>query len=202
LSVATGQDVWIAQLQNNWLLRLALIVWEVAAPCVILVSTVIRFAIWEMLLKAGGDTSNLKSFRNVMMHNANAFFVVLEVSLLGGLPVRFNEASLAPLFGVCYVIFTWNMANRWTERKHGPQFIYFFFDTTMGKVTTIALVCLLCALLIFYALFATARIVLDSLSGVFKQANDGDDYSVTELACHASFALLLTSAVCRFRDHW
>ena len=204
--VATQQDAWITGLKHNWLLRLALIAWEIAAPCAILVSTVIRFAIWEMALHGSGDTSNLKSFRNVMMHNANSVFVLMEVALLGGLPVRFTEVSLAPLFGVCYVIFAWNMTHRWTDREHGPQFIYYFFDTTMGKVTTISLLVLLCALLLFYVLFASARIGLDRLSWVFVksgyESEEGGQYSTIHFTCHACFVTLLSSAVCRFRDSW
>ena len=203
LCVATGHAEWIVQQKYNWVLRLALIVWEMAAPCAILVSTVIRYAIWEMALKGKGGTANLKSFRNVMMHNANSIFVVMEVALLGGLPVRFTEVSLAPLFGVCYVIFTWNMMHRWAEREHGPQNIYFFFDTTMGKVTTISLLALLCALLIFYALFASARIGLDRLSWAFQEPQAQEETfksSVMKLPCHACFLILLSSTVCRFRD--
>ena len=203
LCVATGHADWIVQSQHNWVLRLALIVWEMAAPCAILVSTVIRYAIWEMALKGKGGTANLKSFRNVMMHNANSIFVVMEVALLGGLPVRFTEVSLAPLFGVCYVIFTWNMMHRWADKEHGPQNIYFFFDTTMGKVTTISLLALLCALLIFYALFASARIGLDRLAWAFQEPEAEEETfksSVMKLPCHACFLILLSSTVCRFRD--
>lgn len=100
--VATGNDQWIGTVPNNALLRTALIAWEIAAPCAILVSTVIRYAIWEMVLHGSGDTTNLKAFRNVMMHNFNSVFVLAEVAMLGQLPVRFSEVSLAPLLGVVY----------------------------------------------------------------------------------------------------
>lgn len=197
LCVATQQDAWIVELKHNWLLRFSLIIWEIAAPCAILVSTVVRFAIWEMVLKGGGDTANLKSFRNIMMHNINSVFVLMEVALFGALPVRYIELSLAPLFGVCYVLFTWSMSLRWSP-GNGPQFIYYFFDTTMGKVTSISLLALLCALLLFYVLFATARIGLDTLSKTFPESA----YESIQLACHASFVVLISSAVCRFRDYW
>jgi len=206
---------WLHDLiPNNGLLRLALIVWETAAPCAILVSTVIRYAIWEMVLHSkDGNTDGLKSFRNMMMHNANSVYVLLEVALLGGLPVRFEEISLAPLFGVCYVLFTWFMTHRWTDPEHGPQFIYYFMDTTMGKVTSISLLALLCALLVFYFLFATAHIGLDQLSnysnkyvavGISEQQENNADATVPSspvlLVGHVCFVTAIASLVCRFRD--
>lgn len=193
--VATGNDEWIVNMRNNALLRAALMIWETAAPCAILVSTVIRYAIWEMVLKGTGDTSNLKAFRNIMMHNMNSVFVLAEVALFGGLPVRFSEVSLSPLFGATYVVFTWSMQHQWAEKEHGPQFIYYFFDTTMGKATTISLIALLCVLLLFYVLFATARVGLDELSLWF-----GEEQRHIQLAGHFVFTSLLSSAVCRFRD--
>lgn len=50
------------------LLRTALLVWEMAAPFTFLVASVIRYAIWPMLLKGGGDSTDLKSLRNIFMH--------------------------------------------------------------------------------------------------------------------------------------
>lgn len=205
VSVATGNEEWIANAPHNWVLRLALISWEIAAPCALLVSTVVRYAIWEMDLKSTGDTVGLRSFRNLMMHNANSFYVLVEVALLGGLPVRFSEVSLAPLFGITYVIFSWSMSRPglWTDAKHGPQFIYFFFDTTLGKFSSVALLVLLCALLLFYVLFAYARGALSQLSDIIVAlggAQEVASYSELVLVGHVGFVALLCGAVCRFRD--
>ena len=51
----------------------------------------------------------------------NVFFAVTESALLGGLPVRWSEISLAPLVGCAYVMFTWSMSMSWNKREHGPQ---------------------------------------------------------------------------------
>lgn len=46
-----------------WVLRIALCVWEVAAPNSLLVACVIRYAIWPAVLASGTSTANLKSVR-------------------------------------------------------------------------------------------------------------------------------------------
>lgn len=46
-----------------WILRTALCVWEVAAPNSLLVSSVIRYAIWPTNLARGSPTAPLKSVR-------------------------------------------------------------------------------------------------------------------------------------------
>jgi hypothetical protein len=100
---------------NPWLLRVALCLWEIAAPCTLLVSAVVRYAISPMVLAApnGGDTSNLKNHRNMMMHNMNSIFAVTELALTGGLPIRLSEMCLLPLYGIVYVVFTWSISMKW-----------------------------------------------------------------------------------------
>jgi hypothetical protein len=110
---------------DPWLLRVALCVWEISAPCTLLVSSVIRYAIWPFVL-ANGNTLTLKTCRVMIMHNVNSVYAVTELALMGGLPVRFNELSLLPLYGIVYVIFTWYMSASWTDEPVsvvGPQFI-------------------------------------------------------------------------------
>jgi hypothetical protein len=68
----------------------------------------------------------------------------------------------------------------------GPQFLYFFMDTTLGTTTSIALVVLLVVLLVFYGLFCVLHQVLDHLGG--------------GAVLHGLAVVLISSAVCRFRD--
>lgn len=77
------------------------------------------------------------------------------------------------------------MISRWIPGS--AQFIYFFFDTTLGvKFMAIALLSLLAILMTFYGLF-----------GAFDQA-------LTHLQggpiVHALAVILVSSVVCRFRD--
>mmetsp|Transcript_21304 Transcript_21304/g.27514 ORF Transcript_21304/g.27514 Transcript_21304/m.27514 type:complete len:317 (+) Transcript_21304:273-1223(+) len=169
------------------ILRTALVAWEIAAPCTLLVASVIRYAIWPGVLAKGMPTKNLKTVRNIFMHNINVFFAVSESALLGGLPVRWTEISLAPLFAIAYVVFTWNMTTSWNKREHGVQFIYFFFDTTLpGYTCTIALVALMGALLIFFVIFCSCEKLLAWLdSGIWASLG---------------YVFLICSGVMRFRD--
>jgi hypothetical protein len=169
------------------LLRTALISWEIAGPFTFLVASVIRFAIWPAVLKSG-DTANLKTIRNIFMHNMNVIFALTETAMLGGLPVRWRDVSLGPLVGCAYVVFSWSMSCSWNDKKYGPQFIYFFFDTTLpGYTHSIALAVLLLVLMIFYAFFASTEAVLEMILPFGWPA-------------HAAFVLALSSTMMRFRD--
>ena len=75
-----------------------------------------------------------------------------ELLLIGGLPVRLNHIVLPLLFGIVYVFFSWSTMNHWNP-KTGPAAVYFFFDTTLGRTHTIALIMLLGALTLFYVIF-------------------------------------------------
>lgn len=100
-----------------------------------------------------------------MMHNINVLYAVTETALLGGLPVRLSELSLAPLVGIAYVIFSWNMTMVW-NKPQGPQFIYFFLDTTLpGYQPTIALLGLMSALFLFFLLFCASGSLLGWIDG-------------------------------------
>ena len=115
---------------------------------------------------------------------------LVEVGLLGGLPIYMSHIAVAPLWGVAYVYFTWFMADKWAPKSEGPQFIYPFFDTTLGVGASIALVVLLAVLSFFYALFA------------------GADYYIREYQVEAIgplgttllFMAGMVLLVCRFRD--
>jgi hypothetical protein len=169
-----------------WLLRLALLSFETAAPTTLLVACVVRYAIWPRVLQAGGDTAQLFSFQALVMHNLNVMFALTEVGLLGGLPVVFSHWTVAPLFGIVYILFTWFMISRWLPSGEA-QFIYFFFDTTLGiKFMAIALLSLLFILLLFYGLFGAFDQVLTHLNG--------------GPIVHCMAIVLVSSVVCRFRD--
>jgi hypothetical protein len=171
------------------LLRAALIVWEIAAPNTLLVAAVIRYAIWPAVLSSSsGDTTNLKSVRNILMHNVNVVLAVTETALLGGIPVRWSDWALGPLLGCAYIIFSWTMSTSWNDTAAaGPQFIYFFFDTTLpGYAASKFLMALLVVLMVFFGVFCSAGSVLMAIDG--------------GLLTHVLFTLMLCSAVVRFRD--
>ncbi|GKY94289.1 hypothetical protein MPSEU_000394700 [Mayamaea pseudoterrestris] len=171
---------------SPWLLRSALILWEIAAPFTLLVATVIRYAIWPAVLKVKDSTANLKTFRNIMMHNLNVLFAMLEIALMGGVRVRLEDIAFAPLVGCMYVLFSWFMVNKWNESTKGPQYIYYFFDTTLGKAASIALVMLLVVLMAFYALFVSVEYIMQSMNG--------------NVVAHLGFVVAVCSLSMRFYD--
>jgi hypothetical protein len=170
-----------------FVLRTAILVWEVAAPNTLLVAAVVRYVIWPGILRTDGDTSALRSFSTMLMHNGNVLLALTETALTGGLPVRRSELSLAPILGCMYVLFSWYMTAKWNEKQHGPQFIYFFFDTTVGATTSYALVALLAVLLLFYTLFVSVEHILAFMDGGWPS--------------HVAFVVAVSSAVMRFRDY-
>lgn len=180
---------WIASSHSNpWLFRTALILFEIAAPTTCLVAFVVRYAIWPRLLEVTGDTSPLRHPRNIMMHNANAVYALVESLLLGGIPVRSSDFGVAPMFGIAYVTFLWSMCHHWVDAKYGPQVIYFFLDPTLGWTTTTALIVLMVVLVVFYGLFASIHEVLE-LVGWNGQ-----------LMAHLGAVILISSVICRVRD--
>jgi hypothetical protein len=170
------------------LVRTAAICWETAAPFTILVSAAIKYAIWPLILKQGGKTESLKKPRAVLQHNANVLMAIAEVALLGGLPVRWSYISFGPLIGCTYILFTWSMACHWVDvTKSGPQFIYFFMDTTLpGHLPTYAIVGLLGVLLLSFGIFSSATSFLGMLPGSF--------------VAHVLFAVGVCLATMRLRD--
>ena len=79
--------------------------------------------------------------------------VLLELCLMGGLPVKLSHASFAPVYAGCYQIFMWCMAPYWVP-DHGPVFLYFFVDTTLGKKTTYFMMGLLSVIFVSFLFFA------------------------------------------------
>jgi hypothetical protein len=168
--------------------RLALLSFEVVAPSCFLVSAVVKYALWPKAFREGGPggTRLFKTFYGLSAHNANVIMVLIEVGLLGGgLKVHMDHVAVAPLFGVAYLIFSWIMADKW-HPEHGPQFFYFFLDTTLGWVTTLGLLGLVTLLLAFYAAFCALDDMLEYL---------GDN-----LIIRVCGIVVVSSFVCRFRD--
>lgn len=93
--------------------------------------------------------------------------------------------AVAPLFGIAYVLFSWAMSGRWTPGR-GPQFLYFFLDTTLGWTGSFAILALLAIQFIFYALFSLVDDALENLQGGFLT--------------HVLGIILACFFVCRFRD--
>lgn len=191
-----GEDFVLEFLQASpWILRSLLLIWQTTAPCAFLVSSVIRYAIWDVVLNGPGTTDGLKHFRNIMSHNANSVFVLAEVALLGGLPVRLSEMYLGPLYGSAYIWMAWSLTDFWAPKKCGPHFIYFFLDTTRGWSSTAALVALTSVVTLFHFILAVSKVGLDHISQYFESED-----SLGRLVCHVAFVLGIASLVVRFRD--
>jgi hypothetical protein len=167
------------------LLRISLLIHAVAAPTTLLVSFVVTYAIWPNLLRQKLPTKNIKSLRTLIWHNANVMMALTESFLLGGIPVRIRYIAVAPMLGILYVLFSWYRMKSWKPTE-GPQFIYFFFDTTLGIKTTLVLLVLLLVMMIFYTIFAMAYAILPSLGGNFL--------------FHLLFVIGVCATLCRFRD--
>ena len=168
-----------------WMMRLALVLWETVAPATLMVSAVVKYAIWPTALKTGRDTSVLKGHRGLLQHNANVFMAFTELCLMGGLPIRLRHSCFPLLLGVTYVFFTWAIRNVWSP-KTGTAFIYFFMDTTLGAArATFSLVALTSAMQVFYGIF---WLVAD-----FSQKNESG-------LTHVVLVVAVFFLVARFRD--
>lgn len=214
-----------------WIYRLTIVAWEISAPTSLLVSAVVKYILWPEALRDqknarevdegedndndnmnkregknyGNNNSNvLKHPGALMEHNLNSIAALFETGLLGGVPVRYSDITLAPLFGLSYVLFSYAMMHRWPvggdadddgarynslvrHQKLGPHFMYPFLDPTLPGITpTLALLALLLALMISFAIFCFVDRVLASLGGGW--------------VTHLSVVIVLSACVCRFRD--
>jgi len=168
-------------------LRTSILIFETVAPLTMLVSVVVTYALWPNALKRGvkGATDGFKGNSTLLQHNANIIMSLIEIGLLGGLPVRFADMALAPLFGIFYIFFSWSMRFSWVPSGE-PQFLYFFLDTTLGRTSTIALLVLVLILSLFYAFF----VIIDDL---FLILGGGK-------IVHIGLVATLSIIVCRFKD--
>ena len=149
-----GHYAYPSSFFSRSLLHMSPICFEIAAPMSMLVSAVIKYAIWPRLFQKGGPTktTDLKRFTNLMSHNMNVIFVFIEVGFLGNLSVDIKHIFVAPIFGMTYALYSYCMASRWTP-GNGAQFLYFFLDTTLGLTSTKALFGLFLVLILFYVIF-------------------------------------------------
>eukprot|EP00554_Chaetoceros_debilis_P004233 CAMPEP_0194080750 /NCGR_PEP_ID=MMETSP0149-20130528/6694_1 /TAXON_ID=122233 /ORGANISM="Chaetoceros debilis, Strain MM31A-1" /LENGTH=299 /DNA_ID=CAMNT_0038762529 /DNA_START=14 /DNA_END=910 /DNA_ORIENTATION=- len=147
-----NRDEMMALPYIQWALRASILLFEISAPVAMLVSAVIKYAIWPRALASKeGNTSSLKDNLTLFQHNSNIIMSLMEAGLLGGLPIRLADIALAPLFGVTYIFFSWGMRFKWIPGE--THFIYFFLDTTLGKTSTIALMALTAILMMFHGIF-------------------------------------------------
>lgn len=172
--------------QKDWI-RIAILLFEISAPCSMLVSSVTKYALWPNSLKNGTKGSvNFRKPVALIQHNCNIFVSLLEVGLLGILPIRIEDAVIAPLYGSIYVFFVWSIRNHLAETGD-TQYVYFFLDTTISiKFCVQALIGLLFVLLLFYGAFTLVDDVLLWLDG--------------NIFMHLFLTLAATSFFCRFRD--
>jgi len=176
--------------KNEWLMRIAIVTFASSAPSNMLVSSIIKYVIWDQIRKQGGNTKNLQRSSTLIHHTINSILAISEVALLGGIPVRMQEFSVAPLYGLVYILFAWMTRHSYTEAKHGPQFLYFFFDTTLpGYTTSVSMICLLFVFILFYVSFCLMNLVLQD----WWILGNG-------LGSHLVFVVLCSTLLCRFRD--
>lgn len=173
----------------QWLYRIALLGWEISAPTSLLVSVVVKYVLWPMALAQQEGENNAKLLKHpgaLLEHNWNVIACLLEVAVLGGLPVRGVAWAAAPLFGLVYVLFSYAMMHAWAPPAAGPQFLYPFLDTTLGVGTTACLLALLAVLVLAFGAFFV-------LEYVFLHVGGG-------IVGHLAAVGVVALAVCRFRD--
>ena len=202
---------------HRFLLRMALVSFEMAAPTAILVSVIVTYVLWPEFLKKEGP-SRTKRFQrpNVLIqHNLNSFFVLAELALLGKIPISLDHVAFVPLFGIAYILFSWLMATRFEPKTTklrqedtntnneqrsppepiGPQYMYFFLDMTLpGWAPSIHFLGLLCVLLFFYAvLFFSKEFLFVNIYGV-------DDHSEINIGWRFGCFFVLNYLMCRLKD--
>merc|ERR1719384_3100467 len=159
---------------------------EVAAPTSMLVSVVVRYALWPQTIKGPNGSEGLRRPVALLQHNANILASFLEVAVLGRIPVRLTEIPFAPLWGIAYIFFTWIITHRLVDCGE-PQFVYFFFDTTLGaKVNCAVIMALMVVQLVFFFLFSILDDVVHYVGG--------------GLGFNLVVVLGVGSLCCRFRD--
>ena len=175
---------------NPWILRGALISFEIAAPCALFISFIVTYSLWPKAYKTHGSagTIGFRNWVNLWQHNGNTAMVLVELCLMGGLPVKISHAAVAPIFAGCYQLFMWLLANHWSP-KHGPVFLYFFSDTTLGMKTTVFLLVLLAVMFVFFALFSLLEM------GVSK-IEEGGYGALPNVCC----VMLVSSLLMKFKD--
>lgn len=168
-------------------LKTAIILFEIAGPTSMLVSCITKYVLWPRSLQGVNGSQKLRLSVSLIQHNLNIISTLLEVCVLGVIPVSLSDWAVGPLFGLVYIVFTWSMTHKLTDCG-SPQFVYFFFDLTLGKkwILTV-MVGLLLLILVFFFMFT---IVDDFVIWI----GDG------KFIAHLLTSLTLSALACRFRD--
>jgi len=179
-----SNEIILPQYIQN-MMRCALITFEISVPASMLVSSITRYILWPKAKKIN-NTIGFTNIRSLLQHNGNIIVSLTEVAILGRIPVRIDYIPLSVLFGSVYVLHTWNMTHRWLPSKE-PQFVYFFFDTTLDKkIIIFVLAALLCIMMVFHCMFTSVTVLFDYFDG--------------SLPCNALVVVSVASCFCRFRD--
>ena len=164
------------------LMRTAFILFEIAVPTSMIVSSITRYVLWPRSL----DTTGFKTKASLFQHNGNIIVAFTEVAILGRIPMLLTYMPLGVLYGAIYILHSWNMTHRWLPSGE-PQFVYFFFDTTLDKnIVVLVLFALLCIITLFYCI----SVSVSSLVTYF------DGGILSNILLVVSIAL----GFCRFRD--
>lgn len=182
-----GQSIPLLQpLMHKVSLRCAILLFEVGAPASMLVSFVTKYALWPQSLRGPRGSVNLRKPVAIIEHNVNIIAALLEVGVLGRMPIRVEDFIIAPLYGTIYVLFMWALKDHLADSKE-PQFVYFFLDTTLGKKWAVSILLgLLAILLFFYLVFTCLDDLLTFIGGGVKT--------------NAIIISALATFFCRFRD--
>jgi len=179
-------------LLQNSTVKLAIMIFEIAAPTSMLVSTVTKYVLWPQALKSNPQGSiNLRKPIAILQHNLNVVGTLMEVGVLSRIQVRPGDYCLALLYGIAYISFMYGIRSHHKDpegkRVREPQFVYFFFDTTLGTAFVVkVLLVLMFVLETFYGLFTIVDDVLVYLGG-------GVCMNLAVVGALATF-------FCRFRD--
>lgn len=196
----------------------ALVLWEIATPCAFLLTLIVTFVLWPFAIEAEkqgktGQVGLLNRMGPLLAHNLNVLAITMELSLLGGFPIRWDHFAMAPLYGCIYVLFSWAMKNCWLpqlsreERQAwGPQFIYPFMDTTLGWNTTFSLLALLMVLMLSHCgVYGLHQLLYFYSPHLYDQEDHIKDNGVAEddspirFVVHCSAMFIIGFCICRFR---
>ena len=159
--------------------------WQSVAPIALLVSTVVKYVLWP----STSDTSVLRHRLTLLEHNGNTIMVLADVLFLGRRTYSGDALSVSSpsmLFGSCYALLSWIWRNRWAPRRHGPQYIYPFLDTSLpGWKTTLYLTLLLLVMTFFALALHWSNTYLRFVEGAYARL---------------ALGLVIVLLTCRWRD--
>ena len=172
-----------------------------------LVSIIVTYVLWPEFLKKRGPegTGRYKHWPVLVTHNINALLAWTEIIFLGKIPILGKHIMFSPVMGLIYVFFSSFMSKRWKGKKSkekeeddvGPQFVYFFLDTTLpGYQTSYCLMGLLSVLLFFYGMLSILQQHLFHNGNMQYLFGEGDMLVVGRMLIFG----ILNFMVCRVKD--